>query len=57
MNRKREYIKNRVVITGNRNGIIYERILKQKEEEETDWFFIDIVRVVNSPLKTIVIIC
>lgn len=36
MNRKREYIKNRVVITGNRNGIIYERIRKQKEEEETD---------------------
>ena len=57
MNRKREYIKNRVVITGNRKGIIYERIRKQKEEEETDWFLIDIVRVVNSPLKTIVIIC
>ena len=57
MNRKREYLKNRVVITGNRKGIIYERIRKQKEEEETDWFFIDIVRVVNSPLKTIVIIC
>lgn len=57
MNRKREYIKNRVVITGNRNGIIYERIRKQKEEEEIDWFLIDIVRVVNSPLKTIVIIC
>lgn len=33
---KTEYIKNRVVITGNRNGRIYESIRKQKEDDDVD---------------------